>query len=162
MKRNYYNKKLKINNNIKYKILLYFIMENSLSTIEKFTVTIYKGNIAPITISHFNKYLDAYAFVYRYVNTYFTNVFITSYSDTYKNLCSASIPIISVPYPNQKLCFEIYISRGHNILTQKDYIWNLIHPAEALTLSPVGHITDILLDYTNKPSLLQPKYFNVK
>jgi hypothetical protein len=129
---------------------------------EKFTVIIFKGNVAPSTISHFDSYLKAYAFAYKYANTYFKHIFVTSYSDTYKNMCSIPKPIISIPYPNQKVRFEIYISRGHNLLTEKDYYWNIIHPAEAITLSPVGHITDTLLDYTNKPALLLPMYISNK
>ena len=155
MNLNYSNKKLKTKYNIKYKILLYF-------TMEKFTVIIFKGNVAPSTISHFDSYLKAYAFAYKYANTYFKNIFLTSYSDTYKNLCSTSLPIISIPYPNQNVRFEIYIYRGHNLLNDNNYYWNLIHPAEAITLSPVGHITDTLLDYTHKPILLLPIYISNK
>jgi len=128
---------------------------------KKFTVIIYKGNISATTICHFNNYLDAYAFAYKYVYLYFRNVFVTSFYETYKNMCSSSIPIISIPYPNQNGRFEIYISRGHNVLTNKDYYWNVCHHAKALTLSPVGDEKNALLDYTNKPPLLLPKYFNL-
>jgi hypothetical protein len=74
-------------------------------------------------------------------------------------LCSNSCPIISIPYPNQTNLFQVVITRGHNVLTNKDYYLNIINPSEAIILSPVGHINDKLLDYKKNPSLLLPIYF---
>ena len=127
---------------------------------EKFSVTIYKGTIAPTTISYFITYLDANSLAYKYVNTYFKNPLITPYHEAYKNMCSNPVPIININYPHQSTSFRIVITRGHNVLTNKDYLWNIIKPTEALILSPVGHINDKLLDYSNKSNLLLPKYFN--
>jgi hypothetical protein len=111
---------------------------------EKFTVIIYKSTIAPTTISHFMNYLDAYAFVYKYVNTYFTGASLVPYHIAYRNLCYNPIPIVEIPYETLRVPFKITITRGHNILTSNDYYWNVINPDEAMILSPVGHNNRLL------------------
>ena len=128
---------------------------------DKYTVTIFKGDNIPSTISHFNNYLDAYAFAYKYINLYFTNITVTPYNDAYKQLCSSVSVITYILAPNNTLSFQVAITRGHNRFINNKCTWDIVDAIGALVISPYGYINErMLIHNNNDPVLLLPKYFS--
>jgi len=127
---------------------------------DKYTVTIFKGENVPSTITYFNNYLDAYAFSYKYINLYYNNISLTPYDDAFKQLCSNISVITSILTPNNTVAFQVSITRGHIIFTNNKYIWDVINPNDALVITPYGYINEkVLISTNNEKSLLLPKYF---